>query len=675
MTRPPQTQEQALAAEVITRTEALLTRALDRGERVDEAGWHRALIEAAARRRARRLGVSETGVGAGDGLSAACQADLSTWPDALFGDAHVLGWMHQGWSALGRLKSFEAHVQRGERHDSATVSTQLYTPRWVADALARQALEGADLGRARVLDPAAGGGQMLLAALDALVDAGLAPAEAATRLWGWELDPHAARVARWTLKLEVAGRLGGRDPQLEHQIDAQIVCRDALLGDAPGFEVVLTNPPYMGWRSMPAELREHLKAHYAPFERDLYAAFIKRCQDVATHAVGLLVQQGIFYLKRFEAARAELLAAGALTDFLHLGPGAFWGLTGEKASVVAFVQRLDGRCDEATRVWDLRRARDPFAKAQVFARTAPQLFLASRAASVPGRPFCYELPEGLLRWFDEARPLSAIAEVPGSQNKTGANRRFVRPWAEVEAAEIAAAPGLFEPPRSAAGGDETRPGRWRFYSKGGRYAPWWGNWEWVVDWSEPARDFYASNRTSNLLHERYVGREGICYTDFAGGRFNARWMPPGCVFDMTGPAIFVREQWLPGLSFKERNAALLGILNSAPARRLLKALNPTLHFQASDVRALPVPEVNEAKARRIAALVLELVEGVRALHWRVEGDALYDPRALSEGQARALLAKLTELEGALEAEIAGLYQVAVRPLERTSLSHHHALAR
>ena len=655
---------------MIARTEALLSAALARGEWVDAADWHRGLIVAAAGRRARLLGVSEAGLDANDALSPASLADLLNWPDALSGDAHVLGWIHQGWSALGRLKSFEAHVQRGERHGSATVSTQLYTPRWVADALARGALQGADLRRVRILDPAVGGGQMLLAALAALIEAGLEPAEAATRLWGWELDPRAAEVARWTLKLEVARRLGGRDPQLEHQIDAQIICRDALHGDAPAFEVVLTNPPYMGWRSMPAELREHLKAHYAPFERDLYAAFIKRCQDVATHAVGLLVQQGIFYLKRFEAARTALLGAGALTDFLHLGPGAFWGLSGEKASVVAFVQRIDAESELPTRVWDLRNARDPLAKAQRFADTTPESFVASRAASVPGRPFCYELPEELLRWFDEAAPLSEIAEVPGGQNKTGANRRYVRPWHAVEASAIVAAPGLFEPPSD--GGGEGA-GRWRFYSKGGRFAPWWGNWEWVVDWSDEAREYYATNRTSNLLSERYVGREGICYTDFAGGRFNARWMPPGCAFDMTGPAIFVRDPWLPGLSFNERNAALLGILNSAPARRLLKALNPTLHFQASDVRALPVPEIKEAQARRVAALVLEIVEGVRALHQRVEGDVRHDPQALPEAQARALLARLIELETALEAEIAALYQVAVRPLERTSLSHHHAL--
>ncbi|RDV37953.1 hypothetical protein DV096_12665 [Bradymonadaceae bacterium TMQ3] len=670
MTRPPSTQESARAAEVIARTEALLSGALARGESVDNAAWHRALIVAAAGRRARLLEVSEAGLEAGDALSAASRADLLEWPAGLFGDAHVLGWIHQGWSALGRLKSFEAHVQRGERHGSATVSTQLYTPRWVADALARGALKGADLSCVRVLDPAVGGGQMLLSALAALIDKGLEPAEAATRLWGWELDPRAAEVARWTLKLEVAGRLGGRDRLLEARLDAQVVCRDALRGDAPSYEVVLTNPPYMGWRSMPAELREHLKAHYTPFERDLYAAFIKRCQDLATHAVGLLVQQGIFYLKRFEAARAELMSAGALTDFLHLGPGAFWGLSGEKASVVAFVQRLNADSDAPTRVWDLRQAHDPSAKAQLFARTTPRAFVARRAASVPGRPFCYELPEGLLRWFDEASPLSTIAEVPGSQNKTGANRSYVRPWAEVNAAEIASAPGLFEPPSNA---NTEQPGRWRFYSKGGRFAPWWGNWDWVVDWSDTARDFYATNRTSNLLSERYVGREGICYTDFAGGRFNARWMPPGCVFDMTGPAVFVREQWLAGLSFEERNAALLGILNSAPARRLLKALNPTLHFQARDVRALPIPQVDEAWARHIAGLVLEIVDGVRVLHRGVQGDILASAPGLSRAQARALLAHLGELETALEAEIAALYQVAVRPLERTSLMHHHAL--
>ncbi|RAL23071.1 hypothetical protein DL240_09300 [Lujinxingia litoralis] len=649
------------------RLEVLLSEALARGESVSSAHWHGALMAAGAARRQGCLGLKVSPIAEEDALAAAAKLGLDealgAWPDALFEDPHALGWLHQGWSSVGRLESFEGHVQRGERHGSATVSTQLYTPRWVADALARRAMAGGEA--TRVLDPAVGGAQMLLAALQVWVDQGRDPLRAVSGLWGWDLDPRAVAVARLTLKLELARLLGRRTAEGEARIDAQIVCRDALVGESEVFDVVLTNPPYMGWRSMPEELRALLKERYRPFERDLYAAFIKRCQELASQSVGLLVQQGIFYLKGFQAARRALLEAGELRDFLHLGAGAFWGLSGEKASVVGFVQTMGEGAGEATRVWDLRGLRGPQDKERAYRERAPQRFEPWRARAVPGRPFCYELPGELLRWFDEAEPLDAIAEVPGGQNKTGANRRFVRRFDQVDPAKITHTPGLWE--------EGEASGRWRFYSKGGRFAPWWGNWEWVVDWSEQAREFYASNRTSNLLSEAYVGREGICYTDFAGGRFNARWMPAGCVFDMTGPAIFVRPQWLAGLSFEERNAALLGVLNSGPARRLLRALNPTLHFQVSDVRALPVPRLSEAKARRIAALVRAQVAGVRRAHQGLGGSVLQGQAALSAGELRALLARLKALEAALEAEVAELYEVGIRPPVGASVEAHHAL--
>lgn len=48
------------------------------------------------------------------------------------------------------------------------------------------------------------------------------------------------------------------------------------------YAVVATNPPYMGSKNMDAPLREYVERHYKPGKRDLYAAFILRCLELAS---------------------------------------------------------------------------------------------------------------------------------------------------------------------------------------------------------------------------------------------------------------------------------------------------------------------------------------------------------------------------------------------------------
>jgi methylase of polypeptide subunit release factors len=491
----------------------------------------------------------------------------------VFAEPHALGWLHQFLAEEARQRSFELHTSAEAKHTSAVTTTQLYTPRWVADWLAERCLDVAGGEVESVLDPACGGGQMLLAAVAAMGSG----SEAFSRIRGIDLDPTAVDVCRRTLKIAAARAQGGRDPDVEAAIDRNVVVGDGLSEEIQPATVVLTNPPYMGSRSMPADLKARLKKR-RPFHLDLYLAFIRQCARLAERATGVLAQQTVWYLKRFEKARRWMLQQGRVTDFAHLGHGVFEALSGEKATVVAFVWEPDG--EGSTRFHDLRGAAD---KRGALLQSSPREMDAARLEALPASPMAFWLPDVLLDSFADGPRLADVAEVPGSQNKTGKNAKYVRAAADV---------------------DPDDP-RWVPYSKGGRFAPWWGNWDWVVDWSDEARAFYASNPTSNLLAEEYWFREGLCYSDFGGKSFNARWMPPGCVFDMAGPAIFVDED------DRDLLAALLVVLNSTVAREVFNALNPTLHFQVRDVRNLPLPRWDDATVARFADHGHQLVASTR----------------------------------------------------------------
>lgn len=607
--------------------------------------------------------------GEGDAAVAALVA-ASALSDAVWRDEHVLGWFHQGWASVERSESFRAYDEDKRAHSSVLEPTQLYTPRWIADWMAQGALalvpEGSG-GAPSCVDPAMGGGQLLLAWLGALEarGAGWSALELARSVHGVELDPRACEAARRGIALWLERRFGALDARVSRVLRAQLVVGDGLVRGAQA-DVALSNPPYMGLRAMPPALRATLAASWAPYHTDLCAAFVSRCHRLARCGVGLLIQQSFWYLSRYEAAREALEGEGQLRAFVHLGSRVFAALTGEKASVVASVHAVGAAAaGESARFLDLREldgeeAAGRLGRWAAGAAVARAYEAAPESFSIlPGRPLAYWLPGPLRARFADGARLGEVAWVPGALNKTSDNGRFVRRWDAVEAAQRADAPGLLQ---------GVEGGRWRFYSKGGRYAPWWGSWEHVVDWSEQARAFYASQRTASLMEARWWGVEGLCYTDFGGARFNARWLPAGCICDMTGPGIFVALE--DEEARRRRLYALLAVLNSAPARMMLNALNPTLHYQVRDVRNLPLPELSGAAEAALAEGAQALVEGWRGVHGWAPGDPRH---GLVDGEDwRARVAELERAEAALQARVCALY--GVEELAGGALPQHRLVA-
>jgi len=92
-----------------------------------------------------------------------------------------------------------------------------------------------------------------------------------------------------------------------------------------------------------------------------------------------------------------------------------------------------------------------------------------------------------------------------------------------------------------------------------------------------------------------AGRAGICWSRVATRRFNARRFPAGVIPDVSTPAIYPPE---------EDSAYLVALLNSRPARCLLRALNPTINYALGDVRRLPLPDATPEQKQRLAELAL-----------------------------------------------------------------------
>ena len=121
------------------------------------------------------------------------------------------------------------------------------------------------------------------------------------------------------------------------------------------YDVVATNPPYMGSKSMGPRLKAYVQRYYAAGKRDLYAAFIQRCLSLAKPGgrVAMVTQQSWMFLRSYADLRKDILQNQRLERLVHLGPRAFEEISGEVVNIALFVL---GRCEPSPehRLWAAR---------------------------------------------------------------------------------------------------------------------------------------------------------------------------------------------------------------------------------------------------------------------------------------------------------------------------------
>jgi hypothetical protein len=158
-----------------------------------------------------------------------------------------------------------------------------------------------------------------------------------------------------------------------------------------------------------------------------------------------------------------------------------------------------------------------------------------------------------------------------------------------------------------------------------------GKWGWVAKNSE----FYGRGG-------------GVTYSYLTSGRFSARQLDRGAIFDVAGSSLFPEDP-----------LTMLAVLNSSVARELLAAINPTVNFQVGDLAELPVPPRGNEEIRE---MVRRLIEIQREIDGGDETAPEFErPIDWGSGPARLsrLLAELVRLEANLDAAVAALYGVDV----------------
>jgi hypothetical protein len=353
------------------------------------------------------------------------------------------------------------------------------------------------------------------------------------------------------------------------------------------YQIVTENPPYAGSRYMNGDLAGLAKKSFRAGSSDLFSMFIIRslalCQTGGV--IGIVCPFVWMFLSAYEAFRKQLLVEGKFNSMVRLEYNAF-----EPACVPvsAWVYSVRATKKRNTRFIDLSEFRGwenqaPRTLEAINDSNLPSNHFADcdQFLAVPGAPFTYEVSAKFRAIFAASRSLADLVEFTGSQNVTGENRSFVRKWWEVPFGSI---------------GQEAR---WVFYGKGGGSRKWWGLLTDIVDWSLDAREFYAGNKTSNLLHRGYWFRAGITYSELTSNQPTFRLLPEGCVYDKAGPSFHP-------VRLSDTNL-LLALCNSSFASKVFDVVNPTLHVQVRDVKSIPLPSLSDSQRRLLDARTGECV--------------------------------------------------------------------
>jgi len=350
------------------------------------------------------------------------------------------------------------------------------------------------------------------------------------------------------------------------------------------YDVVCTNPPYMGGSGMNSVLSEYVKRCYSEAKSDLFAAIIIKCLEFTKQNgySSLVTMQSWMFLSSFEEMRTKLLTLNTLTTLMHMENMVMGIAFGTAVSVFrkGAVKGYKGTYNQI-KLADIENAKPksfPVAGNR-FAQVSSDNF-----SKIPGMPVAYWVSVNTINAFDKPKLESGVNAVKGLD--TCDNDTFVRFWNEVDIHNINF---------SARSSEDTFEAKWYPYCKGGGYSKWYGFMDKVVDWKDDGnilRNLRDSNgkiksRPQNI---RYYFKEGLTWSTITSYKLSLRYMNH-CIFGGGGSAMFMSSNLYYNLCF----------VNSKVTEYFLSFMNPTLNFLVGDILGLPII-IDESKKEVVEPL-------------------------------------------------------------------------
>lgn len=516
---------------------------------------------------------------------------------------NVLAWVYQYLKFDKEKDVYAKSLNEGKKIEGEGIApaTQFFTEDYMVRYLVNNALKQInikkiDLDELKILDPACGGGNFLVYALEALYNYFASKVTSKVKLihelienvlTGYDIDPDLSEVASLNIYLKAASFI---DPdQLKicpsiYTSQEQIEEIGSLLrGSSINmnilnvsnnethpynkvfeeglYQIVLTNPPFMGKRNMGTNLLNYLKQHYPSSKGDLCIAFLLRCTElVATNGiVGIVNQTSWMFLSSYSEIRKMYLEKNNLIEIVDLGSNSFFDINGEKTNVALTLLRKDLPINEV-KFLKLNTISLDLKEEYLINETIPLEYIYYHSQrdllKNDGHVLQYESSSNITHYFKTLAPYREFA-TPMQGTSTGDNKHFIDyAWNRQDDPE------------------------WKLVSKGGGYSKWSGLNLYKVKWGNEA-EYIKEHPGSALRNLQYMDETELVYSDTGTRGLSVRILKEGQKFIASGPGIRIHK----GNKFSH-----LAYLNSRTASYFLKLLTPKYTIAAGYIGKLPITE-------------------------------------------------------------------------------------
>ncbi|MEX3630967.1 BREX-1 system adenine-specific DNA-methyltransferase PglX [Rothia sp. LK2492] len=334
------------------------------------------------------------------------------------------------------------------------------------------------------------------------------------------------------------------------------------------YATVVANPPYMGRKNMSPLMASWLKKNYPNTEADLMTAFMERAESLGEKTAywGMIDLPSWMFLGSFKNYREHLLKGLQIVTLAHLGRGIFGSDFGSVAFVIQNAEPLKDTTGVYRKLYDKHvEVRSVETIRQHFFSEAETQFEVKQAdlLKVPDQVIVYWLGKEIIDSFSSS-PLGQYGDSKAGIS-TGNNVESLRLWAEISVNKI-------------------KSNKWFLHNKGGEYRRWFGNIQYVLDYSPSHISVMESRAGFRHDGRDYYFKKHIGWSKVTSKGNTFRYYPEGMTFDSGGLGFFPKESTDIYASLAYLNSNIFELINSS--------INPTLNTSPGNLGKLPYKEIS-----------------------------------------------------------------------------------
>ena len=340
------------------------------------------------------------------------------------------------------------------------------------------------------------------------------------------------------------------------------------------YDVMITNPPYIGISSMEASVKDYAVKNYPNSKTDMFAMFMETDFVKPNGFTAMINMHSWMFLSSYAKLRARFIESNTIVTMAHLGARAFETIGGEVVQTTSFITRKTQLLSHHGAIYRLLEGTTQQQKEDMFLSGDSVYFSSNeKYLRIPENIIAYWISDNTIALFGKQYIGSNI---PGSVGiQTGDVNKFTRFWWETSITEICFDARRYE--------DSFRNEKWYPYNKGGDYRKWSGNDISVVNWRNDGADIKRNSEIEKVHYQQYADslkfKPCITWSRISMSKTAFRKKGFGYLSDMASFSIYPQEDEIEYIT---------ALCNSPVVNYFLSFLSPTININLGSLLSIPL---------------------------------------------------------------------------------------